>query len=153
MFNLVKNEKDKVVIDGLCTVLSDTYSLYLKTQNFHWNVTGPRFGQLHEMFESQYREMADAIDEIAERIRALGHRAPGTFEEFLNNTSIKGSPEQLSSQEMITQLAQDHRLISSKVGEVATMAEENKDSATADMMISRLSVHDKTHWMLQSFSE
>lgn len=136
---------------GLSSVLADSYVLYLKTQNFHWNVTGPRFHQLHTMFEEHYTELATAIDEIAERIRVFDERTPGSFKEFLALTSIEEETSMLEADEMIKQLAKDHEAVSRKAREVISIASEQGDEATADLLTGRITTHDKTAWMLRSF--
>jgi starvation-inducible DNA-binding protein len=151
MMNLgMNNEKNKQTAFGVSTILADTYTLYLKSQNFHWNVTGPRFHQLHQMFEEHYTEMAHAIDEIAERIRALGHRAPGTFDEFKKLTSLEEEHREISAEEMLGQLINDHETLARKSREVIQIAEKHHDDATADLLTSRMKTHEKFAWMLRS---
>lgn len=138
------------IADGVSRVLADSYALYLKTHNFHWNVTGPMFNSLHNMFEEQYTELATAIDEIAERIRALGARAPGSFSEYEKLTSIpeeSGAPE---AEEMIRQLVTDHEIVARTAREVFTTADEAHDEPTADLLTERMQLHEKTAWMLRS---
>lgn len=141
------------VTEKLSQVLAETYTLYLKTHNFHWNVTGPMFQPLHSVFEEQYSEMANAVDEIAERIRALGQRAPGSFNEFQNLSSIKDSSGKVAALEMIKELLEGHETISQTTSKAATTAQEADDEGTADLMIQRIQVHDKIAWMLRSFLE
>lgn len=138
------------IAKGVSSILADTYTLYLKTQNYHWNVTGPRFPQLHEMFEKQYTEMAIAVDEIAERIRALGFKSPGSLEDFLKLTSLTEDKGHTEADEMIKKLVHDHTIIAEKSREVIRMADESNDEATADLLASRIKVHEKTAWMLKS---
>ena len=146
--------RDKAIIgNAVSSVLADTYTLYLKTQSYHWNVTGAKFHQLHKLFEEQYTEMAEAIDEIAERVRALGFRPPGTFKEFLALTSIPEETVKLTADEMIKNLADGHEMISSKTREIVLMANDFKDDVTADLLTSRIKTHEKTTWMLKSFLE
>ena len=140
----------ETVANGLSTILADSYFLYLKTHNYHWNVEGPRFKELHEMFEEQYREMAGAVDEIAERIRTLGFKAPGTFKAFNKLTSIEEIDGDLDSNEMIKDLGKAHESIARKSREVIGIANEVHDEATADLLTARLTVHEKTAWMLRS---
>lgn len=147
----ISEENATEIKKGLSSVLADTYTLYLKTQNYHWNVTGPRFHQLHMIFEEQYKEMAEAVDEIAERIRALGHKSPGTFKEFLQLTSIKEETEVITEDLMINNLVEGHETISRKSREVAQIAGSFNDEASADLLTSRLKTHEKTAWMLRSF--
>lgn len=136
--------------NALATVLADTYCLYLKTQNYHWNVVGPKFVQLHEIFENQYQEMAEAVDEIAERIRALGRRAPGSFHEFSGLTSVPETTETLEADQMVADLMEGHELMARKTKELFELATQNGDDVTADLIISRKKVHEKTAWMLRS---
>jgi starvation-inducible DNA-binding protein len=134
-------------------LLADSYTLYLKTHNFHWNVKGPMFSTLHLMFEQQYNELALAVDEIAERIRALGHPAPGTYREFLKLTTIKeptGVPKAL---DMIRQLADDQKTVADAARDVIAAADEAGDQATADLATRRVEVHEKNAWMLSSHLE
>ncbi len=147
----INEEKTKEIAKGVSSVLADTYTLYLKTQNYHWNVKGPRFQQLHAMFEDHYIEMAKAIDEVAERIRALGHRPPGTFKEFLKLTSISEETGDIQPNEMIKNLVEGHEAISRKSREVVQMVNQYNDEATADLLVSRMKNHEKTAWMLRSF--
>jgi starvation-inducible DNA-binding protein len=147
----ITKENATKISQGLASTLADTYTLYLKTQNFHWNVTGPRFHQLHIIFEEQYKEMSEAIDEIAERIRALGHKSPGTFKEFLQLTSISEETEAMSEDSMITKLVEGHETISRKAREVVQIASSFKDEASSDLLSSRIKIHEKTAWMLRSF--
>jgi starvation-inducible DNA-binding protein len=147
-----KNEQDAVVI-GLSHVLADTYTLYLKTQNFHWNVTGPSFQQLHSLFEAQYKEMAHAIDEIAERIRALRHRAPGSFKEFKELSSIKEGSNELTSVEMISSLIDGNEIISKKSHESSLIAKKYDDEVSSGLLISRIQAHEKATWILRSLKE
>lgn len=147
-------EKDRLkVASGLSRLLADTYMLYLKTHNFHWNVTGPMFNTLHLMFENQYDELALAVDSIAERIRALGAPAPGTFSEFARLASIpepKGVPK---AEEMIAQLVAGQEVVARTAREIFPAAEAAADEATADLLTQRLQIHEKTAWMLRSLLE
>jgi len=139
------------IVAGLSQVLAESYVLSLKTQNFHWNVRGPMFQPLHSVFEGQYEELTEAIDEIAERIRALGFPAPGSFSEFQSLSSIEevsGKPKAL---EMIKELLDGHETISQTAYKAAAIAQEHGDEGTADLMIQRIREHDKTAWMLRSF--
>jgi starvation-inducible DNA-binding protein len=148
-----KATENKSVTGKLSQVLAESYTLYLKTHNFHWNVTGPMFQPLHSVFEEQYSELANAVDEIAERIRALGQPAPGSFTEFQNLSSIKEASGKTKAQDMIKELLQGHETISQTASEAATTAQKAGDEGTADLMIQRIQVHDKTAWMLRSFLE
>jgi starvation-inducible DNA-binding protein len=148
-----KSKGHERTVDGLSRVLAESYTLYLKTHNFHWNVTGPMFQPLHSVFEEQYSELAEAVDEIAERIRALNHPAPGSFEEFRNLSSIKEATGKFNALEMVKELLNGHETISQTAGKVAAVAQESGDEGTADLMIQRTQVHDKAAWMLRSFLE
>ena len=143
----------KSVADGLSQLLADTYTLYLKTQNFHWNVTGPQFRALHELFEEQYTELATAVDEIAERIRALGHPAPGTFARFSELTTIEEDAGVPAADEMTRQLAIGHEAVDRTARNVFALAEEAEDQVTMDMLVERMQIHEKTAWMLRSLLE
>lgn len=145
-----ENKHKEKVANGLASFLADSYTLYLKTQNFHWNVTGPRFPQLHAMFEEQYRELAEAVDEIAERIRALGAKSPGTFKEFSKLAGIDDFEGPFVSEKMVEDLKEGHEKAASKAAEVAQIASDSGDEASADLLISRIKTHEKTAWMLRS---
>ncbi|MGM0547376.1 MAG: Dps family protein [Bacteroidota bacterium] len=152
--NIGINEKNREKIaDALSKVLADSYMLYLKTHNYHWNVTGELFHSLHEQFEEQYTELADAIDEIAERIRALGHRAPGTFKEFHKLTSIEEQQDEPDAMEMVRRLAVGNEQVLRTAREALGPANEAEDEATVDLLTERLHVHSKTAWMLRSHLE
>jgi starvation-inducible DNA-binding protein len=148
-----KSKGHERTVDGLSRVLAESYTLYLKTHNFHWNVTGPMFQPLHSVFEEQYSELAEAVDEIAERIRALNSPAPGSFKEFQNLSSIKEATGKFKALEMVKELLNGHEAISQTAGKVAAVAQESGDEGTADLMIQRTQVHDKAAWMLRSFLE
>ena len=143
----------KAVADGLSQLLADTYTLYLKTQNFHWNVTGPQFRALHSMFEEQYTELAGAVDSIAERIRALGHPAPGSFARFGQLTSIEEDPGVPAAEEMTRQLAGGHEAVDRTARNVFGLAEEAEDQVTMDLLVERMQIHEKAAWMLRSLLE
>lgn len=152
--NIGISEKNrKAIADELSKVLADSYMLYLKTHNYHWNVTGELFHSLHEQFEHQYTELADAIDEIAERIRALGYRAPGTFKEFHQLTSIEEDTEEPEALEMVRRLALGNEQVLRTAREALKPANEAEDEATIDLLTERLKVHSKTAWMLRSHLE
>ena len=139
------------VAENLKLVLADSYVLYLKTQNFHWNVTGANFKSLHELFGSFYEELAEAIDEIAERIRALGEPTPGSFKEFLELTSLKeASGAKIPATEMLKHLIEDHDAVLKTIRKALDVAQKAGDDASADMLIVRIEAHDKNKWMLQS---
>ncbi len=141
------------IADGLAKVLADSYTLYLKTHNFHWNVTGPMFTTLHELFEKQYIELAAAVDEIAERIRALGFPAPGTYKKFIELTSIKEENQIPAAKDMIKQLVEGHECVVRTIRELFPIVSDNHDEGSADLLTRRLEVHEKTAWMLRSILE
>lgn len=144
------SKERKEIAGGLSRLLADTYALYLKTQNFHWNVTGSLFGILHEMFETQYTELAAAVDEIAERIRALGEPAPGSFARFSTLTSLTaadGSPDAFA---MIRELAEGQEAVARTTRGLFAATERAKDEATADLLAERLKAHEKNAWMLRA---
>jgi starvation-inducible DNA-binding protein len=136
--------------EGLSHLLADTYALYLKTQSFHWNVTGPMFQALHVMFENQYHELADATDVIAERIRALGHPAPASFSQFSELTTIDEETGVPEAREMIRQAVLGHEAVVRTARSVLASAESNHDEVTVDLLTERMQVHEKTAWMLRS---
>jgi starvation-inducible DNA-binding protein len=145
------SDKDrKKIADGLSRLLADTYTLYLKTHNFHWNVTGPMFNTLHLMFEGQYNELALAVDAIAERIRALGVHAPGSYKEFAKLSSIPEADGVPAAEEMIRQLVQGQEAVARTAREVFSAADGANDQPTADLLTQRLQTHEKTAWMLRS---
>ncbi len=144
-------ETDRVkIVDGLSKLLADSYILYLKTHNFHWNVEGPMFNTLHVMFMDQYTEMWNALDLIAERIRALGSYAPGSYKKFAQLSSIPESDEHLAAKEMIKQLLQGHEAVAKTVRSIFPVAEAGNDEASLDLLTQRLQIHEKTAWMLRS---
>lgn len=140
----------EAIASGLSRLLADSYTLYLKTHNFHWNVTGPMFATLHLMFEQQYTELALAVDLIAERIRALGTPAPGTYKEFSRLTSIKEAEGVPSAEEMIKQLVEGQETVVRTAREIFPIADEAHDEPTADILTQRMQVHEKNAWMLRS---
>lgn len=147
-------EKDrKDVAEGLGHVLADTYTLYLKTHNFHWNVEGPMFNSLHLMFETQYTALALAVDELAERIRALGVYAPGSYTDFAKLSKVKEAKGVPAATEMVDQLANDNITVSKTIHKVVKRAEEAGDTVTADMLTARQTEHEKTAWMLRSLNK
>lgn len=141
------------IAEGLSRLLADTYSLYLKTHNFHWNVTGPMFQTLHLMFETQYTELALAVDLIAERIRALGFPAPGTYSEFAKLSAIEETPGVPKAEEMIRLLVQGQETVARTARSIFSVVEQANDEPTADLLTQRLQVHEKTAWMLRSLLE
>jgi starvation-inducible DNA-binding protein len=149
----IPREQREKIAENLSKVLADTYLLYLKTHNYHWNVTGELFHQLHEQFEQQYSELAAAVDEIAERIRILGVRAPGSFIEFNKITSISEDTDTPKALEMVQRLTDANEQVISTVREAIKVANDADDEATADLLTERLRVHSKTAWMLRSHLE
>ncbi len=144
-------KKDRLhIVDGLSRLLAGTYILYLKTQKFHWNVTGPFFHGLHETFEAQYVEMVPAIDALAERIRTLGFPAPGSFTEFTKLSDVSEQTGIPDAGDMIHELIEDHEKLALTAREVFPVAEDAKDQATADLVTQRMEVHEKAAWMLRS---
>jgi starvation-inducible DNA-binding protein len=139
----------QAVAESLAKLLADTYVLYVKTQNFHWNVTGPRFPQLHTLFQQQYEELSAATDEIAERIRALGHPAPGTMAEFLKLSSVKELPSGLDAEAMVRALLADHETVIREARAAQREIQEAGDEESSDLVIGRLAAHGKTAWMLR----
>lgn len=149
----IETSKREELADGLSRVLSDTYTLYLKTHNFHWNVTGPMFQTLHLMFETQYNELALAVDLIAERIRALGFPAPGTYKQFAQLSAIKEDYGVPKAQDMIRRLVEAHETVARTARAVFKVAEGASDQPTCDLLTQRMQVHEKTAWMLRSLLE
>ena len=144
-------EKDrKKIADGLSHLLADSYTLYLKTHNFHWNVTGPMFNTLHLMFEAQYTELALAVDLIAERIRALGHSAPGSYKAYSKLSSIKEEEGVPDAEEMIRQLVAGQEAVTRTARSVFPVVDKAHDEPTADLLTQRMQVHEKNAWMLRS---
>jgi len=144
-------EKDrKAISEALARLLADTYTLYLKTHNFHWNVTGPMFNTLHLMFEQQYTEMALAVDGIAERIRALGEFAPGSYAVFGKLTRVEEATDVPNAEEMMRQLVKGHETVVRTAREAFPRADEAGDEPTCDLLTQRMQVHEKTAWMLRS---
>jgi starvation-inducible DNA-binding protein len=146
-------EDRKAIAEGLSRVLADTYTLYLKTHNFHWNVTGPMFNTLHLMFEQQYNELALAVDLVAERIRALGFPAPGTYKAYARLSSIEEAEGVPSAAEMIAQLVKGQEAVVRTARSVFPAVERANDQPTADLLTQRMQVHEKTAWMLRSLLE
>jgi len=146
----MENQKE-LVIDGLGQLLASNYTLYLKTQNFHWNVTGPFFQTLHLMFEGQYTALALANDEIAERIRSLDAPAPATYREYAKLSFVKEPEGQLSAEDMVSALLKDHETIIAFAKELLEKASSINDEGTADLLTGRISQLEKTAWMLRSF--
>ncbi|MDO5652959.1 MAG: Dps family protein [Brachymonas sp.] len=152
--NIGIDAKDrKKIADGLSALLADSYTLYLMTHNFHWNVTGPHFNSLHAMFMEQYTEQWNALDIIAERIRSLGHPAPGTVREFANLTSIKEVDGVPAAMEMVQHLVVAQEATARTARKVFEAAEAANDQPTCDLLTQRMDIHEKTAWMLRSLLE
>jgi len=141
---------NQAVINNLKITLADSYVLYLKTQNFHWNVTGPSFNSLHLMFEAQYNDLFAANDTIAERIRSLGSKAPGSFSAYNKLTNIKEGDENLDASSMVKELANDQKIIINSLTKTLKSAQEVGDEVTVGIMTDRLEIHEKNAWMLNS---
>jgi len=146
----INAEQRQEIAGGLSRLLADSYTLYLKTHNYHWNVTGPMFNTLHQMFETQYTELAVAVDEIAERIRALGHPAPGSYRAYAALTGITEDDDEPDAETMIKRLVVAHEAVARTAREVFPLAEAASDEPTADLLTQRMQVHEKTAWMLRS---
>lgn len=144
-----EGEREKVA-DGLGRLLADSYTLYLKTHNYHWNVTGPHFNALHTMFEEHYTELATAVDEIAERIRALGLPAPGSYKAFAKLTTIEEADGVPAAMDMVADLVKAHEAVIKTGRDIIPAAEAANDDVTADLVTTRLQIHEKTAWMLRS---
>ncbi len=153
--NIGISEKDRAAIaKGLSRVLADTYTLYLTTHNFHWNVTGPMFNTLHQMFMVQYTELWAAVDPVAERIRSLGHPAPGSYAQFGKLASVPDAPTvPPKALEMVRILVQGHEAVARTARELFPLADKAGDEPTADLLTQRLTVHEQTAWMLRSLLE
>ena len=155
LINIGINEKDRASIaQGLSCLLADTYTLYLTTHNFHWNVTGPMFNTLHTMFMTQYTELWSAVDPIAERIRSLGHTAPGSYAQFGELASVPDAPATPpKALEMVRILVQGHEAVARTARGMFPLADKAGDEPTADLLTQRLTVHEQTAWMLRSMLE
>jgi len=149
----ISEENRKQIAEGLSRLLADTYSLYLKTHNFHWNVTGPMFQTLHLMFETQYTELATAVDLIAERIRALGYPAPGTYGDFAKLSSIPETMGVPKAKEMIRLLVEGQEAVARTARSVFPVVDQANDEPTADLLTQRMQLHEKNAWMLRSLLE
>lgn len=139
------------IAEGLTKILANSYALMIKTQNYHWNITGPLFISIHELTEEQYRELFEAVDVLAERIRSLGIKSPGSFTEFKKLASIPEPDSTLNDMDMLQDLTNSHEEIIRNAREVIKVASDNNDEGTADLLIARLEFHEKTAWMLRSF--
>jgi starvation-inducible DNA-binding protein len=149
-----KSGSNKAMVDALARVLANSYTLYLKTHNYHWNVTGPQFASLHTLFETQYTELAAAVDTVAERIRALGHVAPGSYAAFGKLSEIKEAPDSPpEAMAMVRELAADNEALIRLAEKANEIADESGDVASGDMMIERMQVHAKSAWMLRAHLE
>lgn len=147
----ISEQSREAIAEGLSRLLADSYTLYLKTHNYHWNVTGSMFSTLHNLFEEEYTELATAVDDIAERIRALGSAAPGSYKQFAELSSVEeetGKPP--AAQEMIRRLVMSQEQVVKTAREVFPLAEEAHDEPTADLLTQRMQVHEKNAWMLRS---
>jgi len=153
--NIGIGDKDRAAItQGLSKLLADTYTLYLTTHNFHWNVTGPMFNTLHTMFMAQYTELWNAVDPVAERIRALGHFAPGSYAQFAQLSSLPDVPATPpKALEMVRILAEGHEAVSRTARSIFPVADQADDQPTADLLTQRLDIHEKTAWMLRALLE
>ena len=149
----IPEEKRQKIAQGLSRLLADSFTLYLMTHNFHWNVTGPMFNTLHQMFMQQYTEQWTALDEIAERIRALGFPAPGTYREYIDLASIKEVEGVPKAMDMVRHLVAAQEATARTAREVFPLSEDANDQPTADLLTQRLNVHEKTAWMLLSLLE
>ena len=146
----ISEKNRQKIASQLSNLLADSYTLYLKTHNYHWNVTGPQFNTLHAMFETQYTELAMAVDEIAERIRALGVTAPGSYKEFAKLTSIEEGSGQESAEDMIRELVKGQEAVVRTARKAFPAADAAHDEPTADLLTQRMQVHEKNAWMLRS---
>ncbi|MDO4641836.1 MAG: Dps family protein [Neisseria sp.] len=144
------DEQRQAVASGLAKLLADTYSLYIKTHNYHWNVVGPQFNSLHNMFETQYTELSTAVDEVAERIRALGQLAPGSYREFSELTDITDGDNRKSAEEMLEDLVTGQEVIVRTCRKLFPAAEAANDEPTCDLLTTRMQLHEKNAWMLRS---
>ena len=141
------------VVNQLSVLLADTYALYLKTQNYHWHVKGPQFKSLHELFEMQYRELAEAVDEVAERLLIIGHQAPATFKDYDRLKTIEDGNSNANANQMVTELARDHSTLVRDLNQAMSLAQKMKDEGTVNLLANRLSAHEKARWMLSASSD
>lgn len=146
----IDEKQRKEIAAGLSKVLADSYTLYLKTHNYHWNVTGPMFQTLHTMFETHYNDLALAVDEVAERIRSVGEFAPGSYKAFSALSSIKEEDGVPSAEDMIRKLVEGHETVARTSREVFQVAEAASDEPSCDLLTQRMQYHEKTAWMLRS---
>lgn len=141
------------IANELSIILADTYALYLKTQNYHWHVRGPQFKSLHGLFEMQYTELAQAVDEVAERLLITGNKAPATFKEFERLKRLKDGNSSLDANQMVIELAQDHSTLVKDLNRALVLAQEQNDEGTATLLGDRIAAHEKAHWMLSASAE
>jgi starvation-inducible DNA-binding protein len=146
-------QRNEAVVEALSRLLASSYTLYLKTHNFHWNVTGPMFTTLHTLFETQYTELAAAIDEVAERIRAIGAFAPGSYSAFTRLSTVREETGRPEAKEMIRILTSDQEEVAASARRVIEAAEAAGDQASVDLATRRLDIHEKNAWMLRSHLE
>lgn len=146
----ISNKERKAITDGLSALLADSYMLYIKTHNFHWNVEGPMFNTLHTMFMDQYTELWNALDTLAERIRALGEYAPGSYKQFAALTSIEESDKVPKAEKMIQELIKGHETVIQTARKLLPICDDAHDDVTAGVLTDRLEIHEKTSWMLRS---
>ncbi len=149
----IDEKERKAIAEGLSHLLADSYTLYLKTHNYHWNVTGPMFNTLHLMFEAQYTELALAVDLVAERIRALGIYAPGSYKAFAKLSSVEESEKVPSATDMIADLVKGQETVVRTARKIFPLANKADDEATCDLLTQRIQLHEKTAWMLRSMLE
>ncbi len=147
----IKESKRLEIANSLCHLLADTYTLYLKTHKYHWNVVGPMFQTLHHMFEKQYKALVEAADQIAERVRTLNVKAPGSYQEFLEMSKIKNdTSKDVEASEMIKNLLKDHEQVTKRAKEILSLLGEANDQGTSSLLVDRIGYHEKTAWMLRS---
>ena len=146
----INSDDMEKIAGGLKHLLADSYTLYLQTHNFHWNVTGPKFRELHLMFEEHYTELATAVDEIAERIRTLGVAAPGTYKAFNGLSAIEEVEGVPGAEDMVSILTKSHEQVVKTCRDVLTLAQDGNDESTAALVSDRMRIHEKTAWMLRS---
>ena len=138
------------IVNTLSVLLADTYAIYLKTQNYHWHVKGPQFKSLHELFEVQYRELAEAVDEVAERLLIMGYKAPATFKEYELLKTIKDGNSNLTANQMVSELANDHGTLVRDLNNAMSLAQKMKDEGTVNLLANHISAHEKARWMLSA---
>ncbi len=149
----IRTSDREAVAEGLCRLLADSYTLYLQTHNFHWNVTGPMFRELHLMFEEHYTELAQAVDDIAERVRTLGVAAPGTYKAFAGLSKVSEVDGVPAATEMVDLLTRGHEQVVKTCREVLHQAQQADDESTASLVGDRMRVHEKTAWMLRALNQ